>query len=598
MRKQTFLLRPAHEYKRKHRWKRSAAALLTLMLSVMLLPKTASAVDLPSPNNPNDTIDTIDATDTLALNYGKVVDNYGTVTENLGTIVNNYGTVINNNGTIENNYGTITANNRNVTKNWYIGEVKANNYPGKITENLGTITINHGGATVVDNYGTVSSNKGSYENGSLKLGEVTNNYGTVYNYGDDSVVGLGVIGGHVENNGSADGAKVGVVYSDLGSVRYNNPGSTVHLYRGTVGHPNTGVVNRYGDLGVTVYDEHSVVYQYREVTISGTCADKVTASGLTDKTFNKYWVQQGATVTLTPGPGLYFSSPPTATEGDVAADGEAYKITDIRSDTEITVNGVSAVTGASFSALSANGGDTETTSLLTLTFDPTVTGLAAGDITVTGATKGALTAGSGAGVYTLAVSGIAADNSTVRVAVQKQGFTFSPAYREVAVRKFTPPIITLLATANTRFSQAAAPGNAVFTVTTDSAVWPLSAANFAGATLNGNALELGTPGGAAGADGAVTSGSVIVTIYPGKLNSLPPGTHTVSVALQGGVYAGLTVTGVIDVAAPGTAGDGGAAIPKTGDDTHIVPLVGSILLAGALLFVRRTRRKEGTNARL
>ncbi len=89
-----------------------------------------------------------------------------------------------------------------------------------------------------------------------------------------------------------------------------------------------------------------------------------------------------------------------------------------------------------FSGLSANGSTgTTTTSTLTLTFDEDPTGLAASNITVTGATKGAL---SGTGTTrSLAISTITvADSETVNVAIaNNNGNTFTPTNRDVTVYK-------------------------------------------------------------------------------------------------------------------------------------------------------------------
>lgn len=95
-----------------------------------------------------------------------------------------------------------------------------------------------------------------------------------------------------------------------------------------------------------------------------------------------------------------------------------------------------------FSSLTADGSATATTSMLTLTFDKTIEGLEATDITLTagttGATKGALTS-KGNGVYELAVSGITAAGE-VTLAVAKEEHTFTPASKAVAVHYVVPDI--------------------------------------------------------------------------------------------------------------------------------------------------------------
>ena len=93
-----------------------------------------------------------------------------------------------------------------------------------------------------------------------------------------------------------------------------------------------------------------------------------------------------------------------------------------------------APTPVTFSSVAANGTSaTVTTTVLTLTFSRDITGLSAGDFTVTGATKGVLTR-TGPGAYTLAISAITvANGATVTVDVSKTGFTFTPASLTAAV---------------------------------------------------------------------------------------------------------------------------------------------------------------------
>lgn len=93
-----------------------------------------------------------------------------------------------------------------------------------------------------------------------------------------------------------------------------------------------------------------------------------------------------------------------------------------------------------FSSLTANGSATESTTMLTLTFDKDIAELTAADITLTagttGATKGILTAKT-KGVYELAVSGITAAGEAT-VAVAKAGYTIAPASAKVNVLYVTP----------------------------------------------------------------------------------------------------------------------------------------------------------------
>ena len=82
-------------------------------------------------------------------------------------------------------------------------------------------------------------------------------------------------------------------------------------------------------------------------------------------------------------------------------------------------------TAVTFSSVTANGSSTQTTTQLTLTFSQAITGLSAGDITlsgVSGVSKGTLS-GSGPS-YTLGISGFTS-GGTLSVAVAKSGYTIS-----------------------------------------------------------------------------------------------------------------------------------------------------------------------------
>jgi hypothetical protein len=102
-----------------------------------------------------------------------------------------------------------------------------------------------------------------------------------------------------------------------------------------------------------------------------------------------------------------------------------------------------------FGGVAADGETgTSTTTALTLTFDKSIPGLAADDITlgagVTGAKKGAL---SGEGPsYTLGISGVAAEGK-VTVAVNKKGYFISPVTQEARVH--------LLSSVKTKFGVTA-----------------------------------------------------------------------------------------------------------------------------------------------
>jgi uncharacterized protein YndB with AHSA1/START domain len=102
----------------------------------------------------------------------------------------------------------------------------------------------------------------------------------------------------------------------------------------------------------------------------------------------------------------------------------------------VTLTVTEALNEIAFSGMTANGtSGTVDTDTLTLTFDEDPTGLAAGDITVTGATKGALSGTDN--TRTLAISSITvANGANVNVVIaDNNGNTFAPANRDVVVYK-------------------------------------------------------------------------------------------------------------------------------------------------------------------
>jgi len=119
-------------------------------------------------------------------------------------------------------------------------------------------------------------------------------------------------------------------------------------------------------------------------------------------------------------------------------------------------------TPVSFTGITADGSATETTTKLTLTFSRDISGLEAGDITLspgtTGAEKGELTR-TGTGVYELALSGITAGGQ-VSIAVSKGGYTISGGPRQVTVYYYTDPLDTQVS-----FTGITADGSASLTTT-------------------------------------------------------------------------------------------------------------------------------------
>jgi hypothetical protein len=99
-------------------------------------------------------------------------------------------------------------------------------------------------------------------------------------------------------------------------------------------------------------------------------------------------------------------------------------------------------TAVSFNSLAANGtSNSVTTSALTLTFSADITGLAASDLIIEGATAGTLTKEAGTGVYTLSISAITvANGANITVAVSKPGFAFTPPIKTVVANVAPTPI--------------------------------------------------------------------------------------------------------------------------------------------------------------
>jgi hypothetical protein len=98
-------------------------------------------------------------------------------------------------------------------------------------------------------------------------------------------------------------------------------------------------------------------------------------------------------------------------------------------------------TPVAFNSVAADGtAGTSTTTKITLTFDKDITGLAAGDITLTpGAGADTVTAGTltslGSGVYELEINGDWDEAGKATVAVGKAGYTFTPASHEITLHR-------------------------------------------------------------------------------------------------------------------------------------------------------------------
>ena len=139
---------------------------------------------------------------------------------------------------------------------------------------------------------------------------------------------------------------------------------------------------------------------------------------------------------------------------------------------DVTIYYATAVT---LNSVTANGSSTQTTTSLTLTFDKAITGLAASDITLSGAvTKGTLS-GSGP-TYTLPISGFTA-GETLTVTVAKSGYNISGSPKTVAIYYATNVTLNSV-TANGSASQT----TTTLTLTFDKAITGLAASDI---TLTG-----------------------------------------------------------------------------------------------------------------
>jgi GH35 family endo-1,4-beta-xylanase len=177
-----------------------------------------------------------------------------------------------------------------------------------------------------------------------------------------------------------------------------------------------------------------------------------------------------------------------------------------------------------FSSLTANGSSTESTTILTLTFDKDIANLAAGDITLTpgstGTTMDGLTKASGTGVYNLAVSVKA--NGTISVTVAKTGYTLTPGRRTATVSYYNPPATTT----EVAFTDLTANGPSTATTTILTLTFEKDIANLATADIT---LTPGSTGATKGSLTRTEAGIYNLAIS----NVFAGGSVTVAVAKTG-----------------------------------------------------------------
>jgi hypothetical protein len=191
--------------------------------------------------------------------------------------------------------------------------------------------------------------------------------------------------------------------------------------------------------------------------------DGLTAEDIT-LTANSTGATKG-TLTKT-GTGVYELTVGGITTGGQVAIGVAktgYAITPASRQVTVYQYTAPGATPVAFSTLTADGFSTATTTKLTLTFDKDITGLGAGDITLTAnstdATKGTLTK-TGTGVYELGVSEITSGGE-ITVSVAKTGYAITPTSKQVTIYQYTVPEDTPAA-----FSNLTADGSTTATTTT------------------------------------------------------------------------------------------------------------------------------------
>ena len=248
------------------------------------------------------------------------------------------------------------------------------------------------------------------------------------------------------------------------------------------------------------------------------------------------------------------------------------------SGTHIDMGAYETPLPVTWNSLTANGtSGSVTTTALTLTFDVDPTSLATGNITVTGATKGAL---SGTGLTrTLAISSITvADGANVNVAITNpSGFTITPSNMNVAVNvaPVIPPGITG-PTAMTLTEGYAATSSGTFTVTGTPAPSVTKTSGDAAITWNGATMRLDI-------DAGLPAGS-----YPVELTAsngiTPDANHTFTLTVTNPVYYSIRIDasggGSVSASVAGVAGANLQSVPEGATVTlTIAPNAGYVLMS-------------------
>lgn len=252
---------------------RAALSILLVLTLLTALPLTALA-ETPDYNEPGQTT-SVEKGETLTTNEGHVDTNAGTITTNqvvdgspkprvdAGYIENNIGTVTNNvnGGYIENNQkGAVVVTNSGS------GTVAVTDEKGDIVSEGDAPKTVEAVSTVENNYGTVKENHSGNQHANREAGIVTN-YGLVEKNYRSGVVGKNAQGGTVQTNygwvgynNYDDGARVEGV---------GNAGEVTNNY-GLVFNEGGTVVNNYAqaaDGGPAIVDNYSgtVIYNSGQV---------------------------------------------------------------------------------------------------------------------------------------------------------------------------------------------------------------------------------------------------------------------------------------------------------------------------------------------
>lgn len=262
----------------------------------------------------------------------------------------------------------------------------------------------------------------------------------------------------------------------------------------------------------------------------------------------------------------------------------------------------------SFKSLTANGSATETTTVLTLTFDKEIEGLTAESLSLkngaTGTVKGALTA-KGNGVYELAVVGVIAAGD-VTVGVSKAGYDISPESRTVSVSYVVPSVEVAFVSLAANGSNAATTD--MLTLTFDKEIVGLVAEDItltAGATgavkgaltakgdgvyelaVSGVAAEGEVTVGVSKADHAISPASKSVTVVTMLIVvEKEPIIYIVGSMINdnGVAVATLWKNGIPTIVDNGNVGSLGCSVSVLGDDVYVTGQT-KVLVPGGYSYV-------------